>query len=55
MRVEIKTHGPVKDNDIRALYLIKKALEISTPRMVDANLEFAVGSFKAKKRSHDRL
>jgi hypothetical protein len=51
MRVEIKTGKPVRDNDIKALYLIRAALEMSTPRMVDANLKFAVESFKAKTKN----
>jgi hypothetical protein len=50
MRIEIKTKGPVKDNDIRALYLIREALRISTPRMVDANLKFAIESFKLERK-----
>jgi hypothetical protein len=52
MRIEIKTKGPVKDNDIKALYLIRKALEISSPHMVDANVKFSIESFKdyQKKR-----
>ena len=49
MRVDIKTNGPVKDNDIKALYLLREALRISTPRMVEANLKFAIESFKSKK------
>ena len=40
MRIDIKTKTPVKDNDIKALYLIREALRISTPRMIAANLEF---------------
>lgn len=40
MRVQIKTGGPVKNNDIKALYLIREAIRISTPRMVKANFEF---------------
>ena len=40
MRIEIKTKTPVKDKDIKALYLIREALRISTPRMIAANLEF---------------
>jgi len=40
MRVNIKTNGRVKDNDIRALYLIAEAMKISTPRMKRANLRF---------------
>lgn len=40
MRIEIKTKTPVRDNDIKALYLLKLALELSTPRMLEANLKF---------------
>jgi hypothetical protein len=40
MRVDIKTSGRVKDKDIRALYLLKEALRISSPEMSDANLQF---------------
>jgi hypothetical protein len=50
MRVDIKTNGPVKDKDIRALYLIREALEISTPRMIEANLMFAIESFRAARK-----
>lgn len=49
MRIDIKTNGKVKDPDIRALYLLKEALRISTPRMVKANLDFAIGSHYSKK------
>jgi len=48
MRIDINTNGPVKDPDVKAIYLLKKALEISTPRMVDVNLKFAIESFKSK-------
>lgn len=40
MRIEIKTNGPIRDNDIKALYLIREAMKISTPRMLEANLKF---------------
>lgn len=40
MRVNIKTKGRVKDNDIRALHLIREALRISSPHMKRANLKF---------------
>jgi hypothetical protein len=40
MRIDIKTKGKVKDNDIKALYLIEKAIQISSPRMRKANIEF---------------
>lgn len=46
MRIEIKTNGPVKDNDIRALYLIKEAMRISSPHMVKTNLNFVLGREK---------
>ncbi len=42
MRIQIKTKYPVKDNDLRALYLIKQAMEISTPRMRQENLDFVL-------------
>lgn len=40
MRVDIKTEKPVKDKDLKALYLIDEAMKISTPRMKKANLKF---------------
>lgn len=40
MRIEIKTKHAVKDNNIKALYLIEEAMKISTPRMRKANIEF---------------
>jgi hypothetical protein len=46
MRVEIKTNGPVKDNDIKALYLIEQAMKISSPRMRKANIEFVASKYK---------
>lgn len=52
MRVDIKTNGRIKDPDIRALYLLKAALEMSTGRMVKANLKFAVESFNSSKSKH---
>lgn len=43
MRIEIKTgKKPVKDKDIRALYLISHALDNSTERMKYHNLNFFV-------------
>ncbi len=40
MRIEIKVPFVVNDNDLRAMLLIKHAMEISTPRMRQANLDF---------------
>lgn len=48
MRIEIKTNGPVKDPDIRALYLLDHALKISTDRMIRANLRFVVDKYEKK-------
>jgi hypothetical protein len=50
MRVNIKTNGPIKDNDIKALYLIREALKISSPHMVGANVKFALESFRANHK-----
>lgn len=45
MRVNIKTNGPVKDNDIRALYLINdhsvESLYLWRGNITDAMREFA--------------
>jgi hypothetical protein len=46
MRIEIKTKSPVKDNDIKALYLIQKAMELSSDRMRKANLNFVLSKYK---------
>lgn len=48
MRIEIKTKTPVKDNDIKALYLIKEAMRISSDRMREANLNFVLSKYKIK-------
>lgn len=48
MRVEIKTNGKVKDNDIKALYLLRKSLELSSDRMRKANIKFAIGKYGYK-------
>lgn len=49
MRVEIKTNGRVKDQDIKALYLLQKAMEISTDKMRKANLRFIISKWKISK------
>lgn len=43
MRIDIKTKTPIRDNDVKALYLIKKAMELSSPHMIKANFNFAFG------------
>ena len=42
MRIEIKTYGKIKDPDIRAIYLIREAMKISSSHMKGANLDFAL-------------
>lgn len=46
MRIEIKTKTPVKDNDIKALYLIEEAMRLSSERMRKANLKFVAEKYK---------
>ena len=45
MRVEIKTNGPVKDKDIKALYILNEGIKTSTPRMIEANLKFVAEKY----------
>ena len=41
MRIDIKTgKGRIKDNDIKALYLIREAIRLSSPHMIEANFKF---------------
>ena len=44
MRINIKTSKPIKDPDLRALYLFEEAKKESTClRMLKANLDFFLG------------
>lgn len=45
MRVDIKTKTPVKDPDIKALYIINEGMKKSTARMREANLRFVAESY----------
>ena len=46
MRIEIPTNGkPVKDPDIRALFLLDKALQMSTDKMLRANLDYMISKY----------
>lgn len=50
MRINISTGGkPIYDRDIKALYILGYALQLSTDRMVNANLKFAIENYYAKK------
>ncbi len=41
MRIEIKTGGsPVKEKDIRAMYVLSEGVKMSSDRMLRANLKF---------------
>jgi hypothetical protein len=46
MRIEIKTKGKVKDNDVRALYLLNEAMKISSEKMRKANLDYIKSKWK---------
>lgn len=49
MRIEIPTGGKaVKDPDIKAIYLLDKAMQISTDKMLKANLDFAIAKYHKK-------
>jgi len=56
MTHRIKTFGPVRDKDIRALLLFREAIRISTPRMLRANLEFTGLSIsdEARVKEHQK-
>lgn len=45
----------IKDPDLKAIYLINEALELSTPRMVRSNLEFVFGSKRWSKKYNLKL
>lgn len=52
MRIEIKTGGkPIKDRDIRALYVLDYAMQLSTDRMLNANLQFVISKYQKKMDS----
>lgn len=42
MRIEIKTERKVRDNDMKAIYLMREAMRISSPHMRIANAQFAL-------------
>jgi hypothetical protein len=48
MRVNIKTNGKIKDKDIKALYLMNYAMQISSDKMRKANLDFIKGKWANK-------
>ncbi len=49
MRINIPTNGkPIKDPDVRAIFILDYAMRISTDKMLKANLEFAVSKWKKK-------
>lgn len=49
MRINITTNGkPIKDPDIKALYVLDYAMQLSTDKMLKANLEFVISKWKNK-------
>ena len=55
MRIEIKTgKKPIKDRDIKALYVLDYAMQLSTDTMLKANLEFVISKWKNKLDDGER-
>ena len=48
MRVEIKTQRPVKDQEMKGMYLIAHAFKLISPRMIKPALDFWAGHFGYK-------
>ena len=49
MRINIKTNGRIKDNDVKAVYLLDYALnKLSSQKMIKANLEFVASKLGLK-------
>jgi hypothetical protein len=48
MRIEIKTKSPVKDTDVKALYLLNEAMHLSSDKMRQANLDFVKSKYGLK-------
>lgn len=56
MRIEIKAGSkPIRDNDIKALYVLDYAMRLSSDRMLLANLEFAISKYKNKLEKSKKL
>ena len=49
MRVDIPSGDkPIKDRDIKALHLLNYAMELSSDRMLKANLDFVLNKYQSK-------
>jgi hypothetical protein len=48
MRINIKTDKPVKDSEMRAMYIIGYAFKLISPRMIKPTLDFFAGHFGYK-------
>lgn len=49
MRINIPTGGkPIKDRDIRAIFVLDYAMKLSTDKMLKANLEYAIDKWRKK-------
>ena len=47
MRIDIKTKSPVKDNDIKSLYLLAEAMKLSSSdKMRQVNLDYIKSRYK---------
>lgn len=45
MRVNIKTSSPVKDKDIKAMYIMNEGVMMSTDRMREINLKLIADKY----------
>lgn len=49
MRINIPTKGKrITDKDVRAIFILDYAMQISTDRMLKANLEYAISKWHKK-------
>ena len=45
MRVDIKTNGPVRDKEIRSLYVLNAGMQIGSERMREHNLQYIADKY----------
>ena len=48
MRIEIKTNKPIRDREMKGMYLINHAFKLISPRMIKPTLDFWAGHFGFK-------
>jgi hypothetical protein len=48
MRIEIKTSSPVKDKDIKGLYVLNAGMQMTSARMREVSLKFIADKYGFK-------